>query len=202
MAATGLTVFALAQVTASGGSSGSPQTPAASAFWESLRITGMQVEHYDSLSSMTKSADIVASGMFVDFKLSREVQTSTGEDAVAYGVATLQVAKVLAGDAGKKAIAVEFLLPDAPLDLSKRIASMKAVLPAENVVVFLRHKGGGEAGLYRLVNSWGLWTSDNRTLTAPLVAVEAEADTGRTYTTELSKIADLDGLGDLIAKNR
>ena len=65
------------------------------------------------------------------------------------------------------------------------------------VLVFLRDKGGAEAGLYRLVNSQGLWTSTARaTVDAPLAE---DAPGSGPYKNELAEISTIDELADQLS---
>jgi hypothetical protein len=171
-------------------------------FWKSFRVDGMEVEHFESLSDMKKSADLVIEGALIDFRLSREIRTAIGEDSVAYGLATVRVSRVLKGQVKAETVPVEFLMPDSPEALSSRVADLESTLPAGAIVLFLRDKGGRESGLYRTVNSWGLWASGGRGVIAPLVEGSPEADNSRSYVAELAGISDVAGLSQSIANGK
>jgi len=67
------------------------------------------------------------------------------------------------------------------------------------MVFFLRHKrGSGEVGLFRVVNSTGLWAPTVRSeLDTPLA--EAPPDQTGTYRDELSRVTSMDGLKRLVS---
>ena len=126
---------------------------------------GEEVESYDTAAEMALASDIVAVGSFQDFRVSRTIQGDAAEDVLIYIGATFVPSNVIAGEPGHDVIVVEFISPSPNTD-----ATLSEVNDAadKEVLVFLRNKGGAEDGLYRLVNSAGLWEESNDQLVAPL----------------------------------
>lgn len=72
-------------------------------------------------------------------------------------------------------------------------------LPEDEILVFLRAKRGeGEEGLYRLVNSTGLWVGSDDGVTAPLAEdlLAADEKDSEPYPNEVRDISSLDELAD------
>lgn len=163
-----------------------PVTSASVDAWEAFRITGDEAEFFPSLVAMKREADLVIAGTLVPSGATRTVQGDAPEDVVEYTVGSLQVDDVLAGSTGKQTLTVEFLGDE--------------VLPTARTLIFLRHKGGDEAGKYRAVNSNGLWTATPRSeVDAPLA--EAPPETGGPLSDDL-RTAGIESLDELIAHVR
>jgi hypothetical protein len=162
-----------------------------------LRIEGDEVESFDSLKAMAKGADTVAVGTLKSFGVSRTIQSDAVQDSIVYGKATLQVTKQVAGKPVAAEVPVEFLLPYSPDEASRRAGEFNAAIPKGDVLVFLRAKRGpGEAGLYRLVNSEGLWTSTQRAaLDAPLAE-----ETPAQYKNDLAGTGSIAQLAEKLAR--
>ena len=189
-----LAVLVSVVATACGGSDTS--APADSAY-AALRVDGLEVESYGSLRQMAGGADLVVIGKFTSFGISRTIQGDVAQDVVVYGKATLTVTRKVVEEPVATELPVEFLLPYGPEEAELKAAEFAAELPQEEVLVFLRHKGGAEAGLYRLVNSQGLWTSTERAaLDTPLAE---EAPTRGQYRGELAGIGSIDELADQLS---
>lgn len=134
----------------------------ASAFWDALRIAGDEVEGYARVDEMAASADAVLVGRVSSVGLSRTIQGDAAEDLVALAMVRITVVKLISGTASPE-VAVEFLLPSPREPVDEQIASVVASAPDDEMVLFLRAKRGrGEEGLYRIVNSSGLWTATAR----------------------------------------
>lgn len=140
-------------------------------FWESLHVHGDEAEGYKTLSEMAESADHVVLGTLTNFRLNRQIQTGSAEYVIQMGAADLQVTRVVRGENPGKVVVLEFLLTGPPEHMATKIRQQAETMPAGPALFFLRHKGGKEAGLYRIVNSRGLWISDGDKLTAPLAGV-------------------------------
>lgn len=141
--------------------------PPIASFWDAVRITGDEVEGYKSIAEMGEAADAVVVGRFTSLGLSREVHGDAPEDVVLYAAAQLEIGHVFAGRIGERSIPFEFLLGGQPA--AAEMQALEDALPRGDLIVFLRDKGGREAGLYRAVNSVGLWASSDRaTLDTPL----------------------------------
>jgi hypothetical protein len=164
------------------------------AFWEPFRAGGgLEAEGYATLSDMAESADLVARGRFVAFEDSREVTGDVRQDVVTYGATTFVLDEVIRGRAGGDRLVVEFIINERPDRVAEFIATQAANLPEGEIIVFLRAKRGrGESGLYRLVNSVGLWTTVNDRVQAPLA--EILSDGILPYADELASIQQLDEL--------
>lgn len=171
-------------------------------FWQSLQVTGFEVEQYASLEEMAAAADAVVKGKFVDIKLSRTIRTPTGdEDAVNMALAVLRVTQTIRGSTQVGDVPLEFVLPSSSSPLDEQIAALRGSMPRNELVVFLRDKGGKEAGLYRTVNSLGLWSETNGKVSAPLSADGAhESLAARAVADETATVGSVDGLASLIAE--
>jgi hypothetical protein len=165
--------------------------------YAALRVQGLEVESYGSLREMAGGADMVVIGKFTSFDISRTVRGDAAQDVVVYGKATLVVTRKVVEEPVATELPVEFLLPYGPDEAATKAAEFAADLPKEEVLVFLRHKGGAEAGLYRLVNSLGLWTSTARAALDTPLAEEAPAS--GPYKGELAGIGSIDELADQLS---
>lgn len=195
-AAAALAVTISLVVTACGGNGASTAADTDSAY-AALRVQGLEVESYGSLREMARGADFVVIGKFTSFDISRTIQGDVAQDVVVYGKATLVVTRKVVNEPVATELPVEFLLPYGPEEAELKAAEFAADLPKEDVLVFLRDKGGAEAGLYRLVNSQGLWTSTARaTVDAPLAE---DAPGSGPYKSELAGIDTIDELADQLS---
>jgi hypothetical protein len=146
--------------------------PSDDAFWAGLRVVGDETEYFAELGDMGEGADIVATGNFTDFQLSRTIRdAAVPEDVVSYAVASFETTEMQADTAATEVLPVEFLLPgDTEAEQLAAVERLRAELPQAELVVFLRAKSGPEEdGLYRLVNSTGLWVDEGGGIKAPLV---------------------------------
>lgn len=108
-------------------------------------------------------------GEYIDFAESRKITTDTPEDVVTYAAATLAIKEVIRGDIADAQLPIEFPLTQPANQVEETIANLATQLPSGDMLLFLRHKGGEESGLYRLVNSTGLWfETEANGITAPL----------------------------------
>lgn len=146
-----------------------------------------EVEGYPSLAAMADAADLVVAGRFASFRRSRDVEGDAVEDVVTYGAADLVIEELLRGVPVVEPVPVEFMISE------EDIPELNANLPEESLVVFLREKTGEqEQGLYRLVNSLGLWRESEGSLTPPL------AEDPGAYQAELQGLTTLPELMDLL----
>lgn len=136
-------------------------------FWGPITMTGFEVEQYSTLAEMASSADIVARGRIADYGFSREIATDPPEASVTYSAMMFSPTEVLRGDS-PELVPIEFLLGARPEERDAALRAQAQHLPAGEILVFLRHKGGDETGLYRLVNGDGLWTIVDGELFAPV----------------------------------
>lgn len=166
--------------------------PSSMAFFEGLRIGGDEAEGWATIGEMKSESDIVGTGTFTSFSLGRTIQGDAPEDVVAYGQARLQLDDTISGKAPDGQIVVEFVLPGDSADYAAIAKGLENNLPQGEVLVFLREKrGSNEAGLYRLVNSNGLWASTTR---APVDAPLADARVGDVYPEETGDLSDFEEL--------
>lgn len=161
--------------------------PSSMAFFEGLRIGGDEAEGWGTIAEMKADSDVVGVATFLRFELGRTLQGDAIEDVMAYGEATLTFKETISGEAPGEQVAVEFVLPGNVREQAATAERLADDLPVGDVLVFLRAKRGtGEDGLYRLVNSTGLWTATTRAaLDAPL----ADAGVGEVYPSETKEIA-------------
>lgn len=165
---------------------------APSAFWDTLRVHGDEVEYFPTLARMAESADIVVTGSFGAFKRTRVIQGDAEEDVVVYAATTLDVQKVIRGG-GPTDISLEFLLPIDISEVEETLKVLNTSLPVGPLLLFLRNKGGEEAAFYRVVNSYGVWAeSPDGGVVAPLSA--APSDGPQLYLTETAAVATLEEL--------
>lgn len=196
-AAAALAVTISLVLTACGDSGTSAPADADSAY-AALRFQAVEVESYGSLREMAHGADLVVIGKFTSFDISRTIQGAVPQDVVVYGKATLVVKRKVVEEPVATELPVEFLLPYGPDEAATKAAEFAANLPEEDVLVFLHHKrGAAEAGLYRLVNSQGLWTSTARAALDTPLAEEAPAS--GPYKGELAGIGSIDELADQLS---
>jgi hypothetical protein len=168
-------------------------------FWSGLHVGGDEVEGYGTLEEMASAADLIVVGTFSDFKLNRIIQGDAPQDQVGMAAAIVSVDRIVKG-AVPAALIVEFVLPivGSAQEIASYAAELKAVMPQGEVVLLLRDKGGSEAGLYRLVNSLGLWTELNGELAAPLF-LPADAE-NQPYMTELAGVTTTGALADQLSR--
>lgn len=160
-------LLSLAMACSSASSHQSPE-----GFWEAFRIEADEVEYYATIGEMGRSADAVAIGKLVGFDKERTVQGDAPEDVITYVVASFEVSQVVAGKLSDAVIPLEFLVTHGSANVD-----LESALPEGDLVVFLREKrGSGEGGLYRAVNSLGLWTSSSRAPVDTPLAPESPAD--------------------------
>jgi hypothetical protein len=164
-----------------------------SAFWDALRIAGDEVEGYARVDVMAARADAVLVGRVSSVGLSRTIQGDASEDLVALAMVRVTVVKMLSGTAPPE-VAVEFLLPSPRESVDEQIAALVASAPQGEMVLFLRAKRGrGEEGLYRVVNSSGLWAATIRHALDTPLAEGPPAETGM-FASETSGWGTLDDL--------
>ncbi len=167
--------------------------------WETLRITGDEVEGYATLSDMAGSADAVVLGTINGVSLGRTIQGDAPEDQVFYAQLDIHVDETLTGtNLTDDTIPMELLVLAPTSDAAlKVIADLSASTVGSEFLVFLRDKGGSESGLYRPVNSNGLWTGTSRgALDTPLA--ESTPESQGLYQDELNGSSQLQDLAALV----
>lgn len=167
------------------------------AFWGGLRNAGSEAEHFDTLRDMRSQADVVVRGSFSSVAMGRTIVGDATTPQAAYELLTAQLAvtEVLAGSAPTASLPVEFVLFEQGEPIADTAARLIESYPQGELVIFLRDKGGIEAGRYRMVNSLGLWTETSRAeLDTPL------ADLGPAVELPYqSELAGVDSVGELAA---
>jgi hypothetical protein len=192
-----MTTLALAALmTACGGGSEerTARTKAAdhASFWPSLRVAGDEVERYATLAEMARKADAVVMGTFKSFSPSRTIRGDAPEDVVVYAKGELEIQQNVVGAAPSPTVALEFILP--PGEAHALIGQLNAALPRGPALVFLRAKrGDGEAGLFRVVNSRGLWAPTKRSAVDTPLAEESPMSSGL-YAEERAGVQSVDEL--------
>jgi hypothetical protein len=172
------------------------------AFWEPFMIEGPaidEVSHFESLAEMLAAADAVVVARVTDVAVSRIWQGERPGERWPYVRVQLRIDRVISGHA-PGIVQLEFLAGGAEQQVPVFVESQKGKLPADSVVVFLHAKGGaGEAGLYRVINSTGLWAPTTRaSLDAPL-RMEPPPKSGL-YAAEIAGIREMNGLVDLLVE--
>lgn len=163
-----LTAAFLSLVSAGGilnGTSIRPPQTRSDSFWRLLSINTLEVEHYDSLDSMTSGSEAVVLGKIVGVSLSRAFGGQEDAEPIRLAALEVSVSRILAGRLTKAAttIAVEVTIPG-----GRNIEDLQAAIPTEEAMYFLRNKGTEasdlgftpeeievEAPYYRLVSSQG-----------------------------------------------
>ncbi len=138
-------------------------------FWESFQFGGLEVTHAESLRELGAESDAVVTARVTAVRSSRIVQGDAAQDQVAMVCVDLRVETVIAG-AAPESVCLEFV-GGSPGSANALVQRALAVgLPHLPIVVFLHEKrGNGEAGLYRVTNSTGLWGATSRAaLDSPL----------------------------------
>lgn len=131
-------------------------------FWSGLRIAGDEAEGYASLKEMKAEADAVVIGTFGSFEVGRRFQADAPEDVTAYAVAEVVVKERLGGLVPDR-LKLEFLWSGPIERVAEGVTEMADTMPTGDLVLFLRAKrGANEDGLYRVVNSVGLWAATDR----------------------------------------
>lgn len=138
------------------------------AFWNRLRVSGDEVEQYATLSSMAAAADAVIVGRATNFRESRRIQGDAAEDTVVYGALDVNIERVVRGILTGSTVTVEVLLPHRPDRVAAIVSKQRTSLPQGQMLMFLRRKKGGESAHVRLIESRGLWVSEQGALRAPL----------------------------------
>lgn len=161
-------------------------------FWAALRIDADEAEGFTSLEEMHARSDAVIVGRLTSFEVSRVLQGDAAEDRVGYAVSNVEILEQIRGGSLVEPVRLEFLLTSGSPDFEAQVKAAAADVPTERVVLFLRAKrGSAEAGLFRVVNSKGLWAETMRApIDAPL-SVEAPFATGL-YGTELRDVRTID----------
>lgn len=159
------------------------------AFWDTLRIKAFEAEKYETLAEMGEAADVVVIGRLTDFRANRQFQGDASQDVITYAAVDVKIEKVVRGEAPGSTITLEFMLPAPPKRVPAVVEAQRERMPKGKTVMFLRHKRGeGESGLYRLVNSYGLWISDRGELRSPLAETPSYPDAvSSSYTENLQK---------------
>ena len=171
-------------------------------FWQAFQIGGDEVEGYPTLQAMAEAADGVVIARLTSLGLSRTVQGDAEQDLVGYAGARVTVERTIAGSV-PDVLTLELLIPTTATTLTEQgldtfAARFANELPAESVLLFLRDKGGKEEGLYRVVNSLGLWISDPDGVRAPLYP----ADPGEVvYADETAGVSNFAELADRLSRS-
>ena len=156
------------------GESAAPESTSGDAdvrdFWSTLIVEADEVESFNSLTELKSSSDLVVIGELDGLTLGRTIQGDAPEDVVLYADARFSVDETIKGSSTKE-VNVEFLVPAASAAQARELLKTTADsgLPSSPSLLFLRDKGGAEAGFLRIVNSEGLWVQDNDSVTPPLV---------------------------------
>ena len=162
-------------------------------FWEAFQHNGFEVSHFKSLEEMLEASDTVVIARVRDVAVSRVFQGDAPGDRVPYIRVELVIDRVIAGNA-PPVVQLEFLGGGNEAQAATLAKELKERVPVQAAIVFLHEKrGDGEAGLYRVTNSTGLWTETARARLATPLRGEPPQGT-ELYAEELANIATIDGL--------
>jgi len=168
-----------------------------SRFWEQYQFSAFEVEAYSSIEDMARAADAVVSAQIVSVGPGRVFQGDTPEDRVYYASLGLQVEEQLLGAQVKSPLEVELLLPQVFDDQGFQLAvtELAGWVPKGKILVFLREKNDPDPGVYRPVNSVGLFASTDRADIDTPLSFETPAESGVFQ----SSLGDIEDIHDLVA---
>jgi hypothetical protein len=193
----GLLTVAVAMALTACDSTGGQTASSDERFWSNFRTSAREAENFPSLKDMEASADAVVTGRFGPFAVGRTIQGDAAEDVVVFLETDFRIGETLAGTDYGSSVPLEFLGPADPNEADDRVQELNASLPAQRMVVFVRDKGGSEAGLFRVVNSTGLWAATSRSPVDTPLAFEVPQETGL-YARELARIGSIQELIEYI----
>ncbi len=182
------------------------ETPPHRGFWPTLQTVADEAEGYATLTEMAAAADHVVVGRMSNFRLNRVIQTESAENVAHMAAVDIEVEQLVRGVNPGARVVLEFLLPGRPHEIAAKLQQQMASLPQGQMLFFLRQKGGSEAGLYRIVNSMGVWLAEAGSVRAPLSLALFERDDSATgaelkepYASELATVRNLQELVELVA---
>lgn len=162
-------------------------------FWEAFQHNGLEVSHFASLEEMLEASDAVVIARVRDVALSRVFQGDAPGDRVPYIRVELVIDRVIAGKA-PPVVQLEFLAFGSEAQAAALAQELKERMPVQAAIVFLHEKrGDGEAGLYRVTHSTGLWTETAESRLATPLRGEPPQGT-ELYAKELANVATIEGL--------
>lgn len=171
---------------------------ASDTFWQRLRVSALEADHYSSLADMLEAADSVVIASIDTVAFGRTIHGDVPEEDLTYAQVNLRVTRVIAGNA-PSSVPLEFIVGLAPDGPEAAITALQASIPQGPAIYFLHEKrGADERGKYRVTNSTGLWA---RTLRDQLDAPLREESPGASslYAGELSRVSTIDELAELLA---
>ena len=140
-----------------------------------LRVSGDEVEPYVGFAEMGESADVVAWASMTSVAGVRAVGGGPAEGDTAYLLQVVVTPERANPQSGP--LTMELMMPSATAkDAAVEADRISLRLPSEPPLLFLRDKGGGETGLYRPVNSRGLWLDSPDGPQAPLADEDLTKD--------------------------
>ncbi len=156
------------------------------------------MENYASLDEMKASSDSVVVGTLGGFSVGRQIRGDAAEDVVTFINASILIDKTVAGRDLGESVSLEFLGPAIPDQAEEMVNQLNSTLPkGEAVLLFLRDKAGKEAGIFRVVNSTGLWAETSRsTLDTPMTFEPPSEESP--YEDEIQGIDSLDEMIALV----
>lgn len=171
--------------------------PPADAFWERLGIAGLETSNFESLKEMLGASDAVVVAKVASVDISRTVQGDAVDDVVTYAQVSLEVIRVISGDA-PAVVPLEFLLGATPEQAAADVKTLRQSMPSGSALYFLHEKRGkGEQGIYRVVNSAGLWTATSRgSLDTPL---REETPADGQFAAEITNVQSVEEMAELVA---
>jgi hypothetical protein len=117
--------------------------------WADTLVQATELERYDSLAAMTRGADAVVVGRIVDIAAGRSFGGATGHP-LHYAAVTVAVEEVAAGALPGRHGATFTL--EVPLFAgAESLDALRASLPPDESLFFVRNKGGADSDFYRLV---------------------------------------------------
>lgn len=168
-------------------------------FWGPLRIDAREAEVYSTLKDLKTAADSVVVGTLGEFSVGRRIQGDAAEDVVTFVTSEVAIERTLAGRDLGSSVPLEFLGPAQPTDAEAMVSQLNAALPSGEVLMFLRDKGGEEAGLFRVVNWSGLWAETERASVDTPMTFEPPSDSTSRFWEEVRGFESLDALIEYIS---
>jgi hypothetical protein len=147
-------------------------------FWAALSVAAVEVEHYDSLETLSRGSEVIVRGTLEGISPSRSFGGPSDAEPVHFATLTIHVSGVLAGRLVNtdEATVLEVVVPGGPA----AIGALRGSVPTEEAVFFLRNKGtevadwgwsnervAVERQFYRLVNSQAMLRNFDGRVAAP-----------------------------------
>lgn len=170
----------------------------AEAFFSQFATEADEASYFETLEDVSAASDSVVIGQPLRFRLSRTIQGDAAEDVVSYAAMDVEIVTLVAGRS-VDVVPVEFLVNESdPERAIELIEALDEALPDQRLMIFLHEKEGeGEAGLFRLTTSGGLWVDTASGVIAPL-----DVNARDRFADELESVTSITELAERFASDR